>query len=122
MARACADQPPASIEEATVRTRRELLRVVAATLPAAAGIALAGPAAGFFREEMPAETAKLYRDRCAADPVHAPTLDAAFARLDAAGIRYDREEVAASLRCPVCGCNIISVPSGVDRPRLAPSS
>jgi hypothetical protein len=122
VARACADQPSASIEEATVRTRRELLRVVAATLPAAAGIAFAGRAAGFSREEMPAETAKLYRGRCAADPVHAPTLDAAFARLDAAGIRYDREEVAASLRCPVCGCNIISVPSGVDRPRLAPSS
>jgi len=121
MACVCADRPSAS-REAAVKIRRELLRVVAATLPAALGIALAGRADGFSREEMPAETAKLYRDRCAADPVHAPTLDAAFARLDAAGIRYDREEVAASLRCPVCGCNIISVPSGVDRPRLAPSS
>ena len=121
MTSVCADQPSAP-KKATGRTRRDVLRVVAATLPAAAGIALAGRADGFSREEMPAETAKLYRDRCTADPVHAPTLDAAFARLDAAGIRYDREQVAASLRCPVCGCNIISVPSGVDRPRLAPSS
>ena len=121
MARVCGDQPSAS-REATGRTRRELLRVVAATLPAVAGIALAGRADGFSWEEMPAETARLYRDRCAADPVHAPTLDAAFARLDDAGIRYDREEVAASLRCPVCGCNIISVPSGVDRSRPASSS
>jgi hypothetical protein len=121
VARVCGDQPSAS-REATGRTRRELLRVVAATLPAVAGIALAGRADGFSREEMPAETARLYRDRCAADPVHAPTLDAAFARLDAAGIMYDREEVAASLRCPVCGCNIISVPPGLDRSRPAPSS
>ena len=121
MARVCGDQPSA-LREATGRTRREVLRVVAATLPAAAGIALAGRADGFSREEMPAETARLYRDRCAADPLHAQSLDAAFARLDAAGIRYDREEVAASLRCPVCGCYIISVPSGVDRSRPASSS
>lgn len=121
MTRVCADQPLAP-REAIGTTRREVLRVVAAALPAAAGITLAGRADGFSREEMPAETARLYRDRCAADPLHAPTLDAAFARLDAAGIRYDREEVAASLRCPVCGCNIISVPSGVDRSRPAPSA
>ncbi len=122
MTRVCADQPSASREVATVRTRRELLRVVGAALPLAAGVALAGSAYGLSREEMPAEIAKLYRDRCTADPVHAPTLDAAFARLDAAGIKYDREEVAASLRCPVCGCSIISVPSGVERPSPAPSS
>jgi hypothetical protein len=119
--RVCADHPSAP-QKAIGRTRREVLRVVAATLPAAAGIALAGRADGFSREEMPAETARLYRDRCTADPLHAPTLDAAFARLDAVGVRYDREEVAASRRCPVCGCNIISVPSGVDRSRPAPSS
>ncbi len=121
MACVYADRPSA-LREAAFKTRRELLRVVAAALPAAVGIALAGRADGFSREEMPAETAKLYRDRCAADPLHAPTLDAAFARLDAAGVKYDREEVSASLRCPVCGCNIISVPSGVDRPLPAPSS
>jgi hypothetical protein len=65
---------------------------------------------------MPAAIARLYRDRCAADSVHAPTLDAALARLDAAGIEYDREEIAASLRCPVCGCNITSVPEGFEGP------
>ena len=94
--------------------------MVGGALPLAAGVALAGSAYGLSREEMPAEIAKLYRDRCAADQVHAPTLDAAFARLDAAGIKYDREEVGASLRCPVCGCSIISVPEGLDRPRSDP--
>ena len=114
--RVCADELSTSREEMIVGTRRELLRVVASALPALAGVALAGSAYGFSREAMPASIAKLYRDRCAADPVHAPTLDAALARLDAAGIAYDREEIAASLRCPICGCNIISVPEGVERP------
>ena len=55
-------------------------------------------------------------------PSEQPDEEITLEVLDAAGIRYDREEVAASLRCPVCGCNIISVPSGVDRPGPAPSS
>ena len=38
---------------------------------------------------MPAAIAKASRDRCAADAVHPPTLETAFARLDAAGIEYD---------------------------------
>jgi hypothetical protein len=104
------DRPPALQERAKARTRRELLRAAGAALPAAAAIALVGNAHGFSREEMPAELAKVYRGRCAADPVHAATLDAAFARLDALGITYDRAELAATLRCPICGCTIISGP------------
>jgi hypothetical protein len=94
-----------------------LLRAFGAALPAATGLALAGSAYGFSREEMPAQIAKMYRDRCAADPVHAPTLDAAFARLDAAGISYDRAEITATLRCPICGCSIISDTEAPDRGR-----
>jgi hypothetical protein len=105
-----------------IRTRRQLLRAAGGVLPAAAFMAVAGRTFGFSREAMPASIAKLYRDRCAADPVHAATLDAAFARLDAAGIEYDRDEIAASLRCPVCGCNITSVPEGVERPPPGPPS
>jgi hypothetical protein len=66
---------------------------------------------------MPAAVAKSLRDHCAADAVHAPTLEAALARLDAAGIDYDRAEIAATLRCPICGCGIISdpeTPSGAE--------
>jgi Fe-S oxidoreductase len=90
------------------RTRRELLGVLGTVLPVGAVLARARNAYGLSREEMPAEIAKLYRGHCAADPVHAPTLEAAFARLDAAGIKYDRAEIAATLRCPICGCSIIS--------------
>jgi hypothetical protein len=43
---------------------------------------------------MPAETEKLYRGGCAADPVHADALAAVFARLDATGVAYDRGEIA----------------------------
>ena len=85
-----------------------MLQALGTALPVGAGLALAQRASGFSREEMPDAIARFYRDRCAADVVHAPTLDAAFARLDAAGIKYDRAEVAATLRCPICGCTIIS--------------
>ena len=112
----------ATLELLLPRTRRELLRVVGAALPLATGAALARNAYGFSREEMPAQVAKQYHDHCAADGMHAPTLEAAFARLDAAGIKYDRAEVTASLRCPICGCPIISIPRPPDSPRLdAPS-
>jgi len=105
-----AEQPPPLRARATLKTRRELLRAVGTVLPVAAGALLPRRAYGFSREEMPAQLVKQYRDRCAADPVHAPTLEAAFARLDATGIKYNRDEVAASLRCPICGCPILSVP------------
>jgi hypothetical protein len=93
-----------------VKTRRELLHTLGAILPIGATLSLANSANGFSREEMPAAVAKLYRDHCGSDPLHAATLEAAFARLDAAGIKYDRAELAASLRCPICGCSIISTP------------
>jgi len=96
------------------RSRRQVLRAVGAALPVAA---FGTEAFAFSRQEMPAETAKLYRERCATDPVHAETLAGAFARLDAAGIAYDREEVARSLRCPLCGSNILS---GLPDPTIAP--
>ena len=107
------DQSP---EKVSLRTRRELLRAVGAALPLATGVALARNAHGFSREEMPAQLAKQYHDHCAADGMHASTLEAAFARLDAAGIKYDRDEVAASLRCPICGCPIIAVSGPPDGP------
>jgi hypothetical protein len=107
------DQSP---EKVSLRTRRELLRAVGATLPLAIGAALARDAHGFSREEMPAQLANQYHDHCAADGMHASTLEAAFARLDAAGIKYDRDEVAASLRCPICGCPIITVSGPSDGP------
>jgi hypothetical protein len=91
-----------------------LLQALGTALPVGAGFALAQRAFGFSREEMPDAIARLYRNRCAADVAHAPTLDAAFARLDAAGIEYDRAEVAATLRCPICGCSIISGPEAPD--------
>jgi hypothetical protein len=91
-------------------TRRQLLQVMGAAVPVGAALARAQYAYGFSREEMPAEIAKLYRGHCASDSVHAPTLEAAFARLDAAGIKYDRAEIARTLRCPICGCSIISRP------------
>ena len=122
MTRVRADRPRGSGEGATVRTRRELFRAVGAAFPIAAGVAFTGSAYGFSGEEMPDALAKLYRDRCTADPLHAPTLDAALARLDAAGIKYDRNELAASLRCPVCGCSIISAPEALDRAHKAPPS
>lgn len=103
------------VRGASVRTRRTLLRALGAALPVGAGLTLARSAFGFSREEMPAPIARLYRDRCAADAIHAPTLEAAFARLDAAGITYDRAEVAATLRCPICGCSIISAAEPPDR-------
>ena len=104
-------------EKVSGRTRRELLRAVGAMLPLAIGAALARDAHGFSREEMPAQLAKQYHDHCAADGMHASTLEAVFARLDAAGIKYDRDEVAASLRCPICGCPIIAVFGPPDGPR-----
>ena len=103
-------------EKVSRRTRRDLLRAVGAAFPIATGAAFARNAHGFSREEMPAELAKQYHDHCAADGMHASTLEAAFARLDAAGIRYDRDEVAASLRCPICGCPIITVSGPSDGP------
>jgi hypothetical protein len=105
-------------EGSGVRTRRALLQALGTALPVGAGLTFARNAFGFSREEMPAAVAKAFRDHCAADAVHAPTLDAAFARLDAAGIEYDRAEIAATLRCPICGCSIISspeVPSSAER-------
>jgi hypothetical protein len=106
--------------ERTPGTRRQLLRALGAALPAGAALSLAGRAYGFSREEMPAKVAKLYREHCAEDSVHAPTLEAAFARLDAAGIKYDRAEIASTLRCPICGCSIISGPESFDEIRQAP--
>ena len=113
MSRCRADQPSVKM---SLKTRRELLRAVGAALPLATGAVLARNAYGFSREEMPAQLAKQYHDHCAADGMHASTLEAAFARLDAAGIRYDRDEVAASLRCPICGCPIITVSGPSDGP------
>jgi hypothetical protein len=101
-------------------TRRELLRALGAVVPVGAALVYAHNAYGFSREEMPAEIAKLYRGHCAADSVHGPTLEAAFARLDAAGIKYDRAEIAATLRCPICGCSIISGPGALDGTRQGP--
>lgn len=104
-------------------TRREVLGVLGVVLPVGAVFASAERAYGFSREEMPAEFAKIYRGHCAAASVHAPTVKAAFARLDAAGIKYDRAELAATLRCPICGCSIISSPDVLDSARPgAPSS
>jgi hypothetical protein len=113
------DQPQ---EKVSLRTRRELLRAVGAALPPAIGAALARNAHGFSREEMPAQLAKQYQDHCAADGMHASTLEDAFARLDAAGVKYDRDEVAASLRCPICGCPIIAVSGPPDGPHPDPPS
>jgi Fe-S oxidoreductase len=101
-------------------TRRELLRALGAVAPVGAALVYAQNAYGFSREEMPAEIAKLYRGHCAADSVHSPTLEAAFARLDAAGIKYDRAEIAATMRCPICGCSIISGSDALDRVRRDP--
>jgi hypothetical protein len=106
--RTCADLSSMAPQPPIGRTRRELLRAMGAALPVAAGIAGGENAYAFSRQEMPAEVAKSYRDRCTTDSVHAPSLEAAFARLDAAGIKYDRNAIAASLRCPICGCSIIS--------------
>jgi hypothetical protein len=103
-------------------SRRQVLGVLGAVLPAGAALIRVDTAYGFSREEMPDQIAKLYRGHCAADSVHAPTLEAAFARLDAAGIKYDRAELAATLRCPICGCSIISRPEALGGPRQdAPS-
>jgi len=101
-------------------TRRALLWALGAVAPVGAALGYAHNAYGFSREEIPAEVAKLYRGHCAADSVHGPTLDAAFARLDAAGIKYDRAEIAATLRCPICGCSVISGPDALDRIRRDP--
>ena len=122
MSRHRADRRWSSSEEATLGTRRELLRVAAAALPLAAGAVFARGAYGFSREEMPAELARQYRNHCAADPVHAPTLEIAFARLDALGIKYNRQEVAATLRCPICGCPILSAQGALDGLRQGPPS
>jgi len=120
--RALSPNPLRGTMEDLVRTRRELLWVAGTAFPVAAGAVVARRAYGFSREDMPAQLARQYRERCAADPVHAPTLEAAFARLDAAGIKYDREEVAASLRCPICGCPIISILGPLDSPGQTPPS
>jgi Fe-S oxidoreductase len=106
--------------EWSIGTRRQLLRALGVALPTGAALGLAGRAYGFSREEMPARVAKLYRQHCAMDSVHAPTLEAAFARLDAAGIKYDRAEIASTLRCPICGCSIISGPDTLDGTRQSP--
>jgi hypothetical protein len=91
-------------------TRRKFLQLTGIAASAAAGLGSEERAYGFSREEMSPPLAKLYRGHCAVDPMHAPTLEVAFARLDAVGIKYDRAEVAATLRCPICGCSIISNP------------
>jgi hypothetical protein len=105
-------------EGSGLRTRRALLQGLGTALPVGVGLTFARNAFGFSREEMPAAVAEAFRDHCATDSVHAPTLEAAFARLDAAGIEYDRAEIAATLRCPICGCSIISsseTPSGAEQ-------
>jgi hypothetical protein len=120
--RACADLSSMAPQAPVGRTRRELLRAVGAALPVAAAIAGGENAYGFSRQEMPAGVAKSYRERCVTDSVHAPSLEAAFARLDAAGIKYDRKAIAASLRCPICGCSIISnIDAAPDIGRAPPS-
>ena len=101
-------------------TRRELLRALGAVAQVGAALVYAHDAYGFSRQEMSAEIAKLYRGHCAADSVHGPTVEAAFTRLDAAGIKYDRAEIAATLRCPICGCSIISGPGALDGTRQGP--
>ena len=101
-------------------TRHELLRALGAVVPVGAALVCVRNAYSLSREEMPAEIAKLYRGHCAADSVHGPTLEAAFARLDAAGIKYDRAEIAATMRCPICGCSIISGSDALDRVRRDP--
>jgi len=97
-------------------TRRELLRALG-VVPAGAALVYGHNAYGFSREEMPAEIARLYRGHCATDSAHGPTLEAVFARLDAAGIKYDRAEIATTLRCPMCSCRIISDPGALDGTR-----
>ena len=101
-------------------TRRELLRALGAVAPVGAALVYVQNAYGLSREGMPAKIAKLYRGHCAADSVHGPTLEAAFARLDAAGIKYDRAEIAATMRCPICGCSIIAGSDALDRVRRDP--
>jgi hypothetical protein len=107
-------------EKANLTTQRELLRVVCAGISVAARAAVTRDANSFSREGMPGQLTKQYRNRCAADPVHASTLEVAFARLDALGIEY--KEIVASLRCPICGCPILSLSGELDSPRRDPPS
>jgi hypothetical protein len=72
------------------RRARALLQALEMAPPIGAGLGFGGNALGFSREEMPAKVARLYRDRRATDAMHAPTIEAALARLDAAGITYIR--------------------------------
>jgi hypothetical protein len=95
-------------------SRRRLLQWVAGAVPLSMGLLHGVSAQALVRREMPAGLAARYQSACSPDTFHARTVEEAMARLDRAGIGYDRTAVSASGLCPLCGCPIVSAvdPSG----------
>lgn len=89
-------------------TRRAMLRLSAASAPALTALLSAGKAHAFRTTRLGPADALAYRDRCTSDQFHAASLDAAIAKLKAAGIAFDETRLRATLICPICGCPILT--------------
>lgn len=86
-------------------TRRAALRLGSGTAAACLG---AGAARAFRVESLSPADALAWRDRCKPDRFHAASLDAAIAKLKAAGIQFDEARLRATAICPICGCPILT--------------
>lgn len=88
-------------------TRRAVLRCAGGAAPLLAAGLDAGRAQAFRTEAMSPADALAWRDRCKPDRFHAASLDAAIAKLHAAGVQFDEARLRATLICPICGCPIL---------------
>ena len=86
-------------------TRRAVLRFGSGASAACLG---AGAARAFRAESLSPADALAWRDRCKPDQFHAASLDAAIAKLKAAGIQFDEGRLRATAICPICGCPILT--------------
>ncbi|WP_035693695.1 hypothetical protein [Azospirillum halopraeferens] len=88
---------------APVIPRRTVLRLIAALAPAAALVAVAGPAAAF--REIPTDDATgLLDDACGVSAYHARLIDESLKTMGVSLTREQRAEVLAQITCPTCRC------------------
>ncbi len=83
-----------------LRRRSLLMALPALPLPGAALALTMRPAATDERIDVLAS--------CKLDAGHASTVDQAISQLHAAGISFDEEIVRQNLRCPLCGCPVLT--------------
>ena len=86
-------------------------RFLSSTALGGLGLLIGAPAARAFTEQpMNAATHKLYTDRCklATDGYHEQLAAEARARLGTTLSEAQIETALAALRCPICGCPIVT--------------